>query len=270
MAYLGFVGAGIPGIAATTSLTEVASYDLVVLSPSYAVADGQLYAAHASGVDVPYAWKDLPHVLLGGDRLSILPGDALADLTSGPWTNSSTGKAAKVADGPLTITAGAYGEWLTAGPAAWMGAGVKRVALGIKATRGAGRPAVCIWSAPEEGGTTRGLWVDLYSASGSRARFVTSNGATLQSADGGPVDYDGDAPVWLVVDWSQADALSRSAPSWVRSALGQRQAQIARTDMTVIGGFDGHLWVAPNLDVGGTGTLSLDWMLVLDATSLEV
>jgi hypothetical protein len=84
------------------------------------------------------------------------------------------------------------------------------------------------------------------------------------------VDYDGDAPVWLVVDWSQADALSRSAPSWVRSALGQRQAQIARTDMTVIGGFDGHLWVAPNLDVGGTGTLSLDWMLVLDATSLEV
>lgn len=252
------------------ALAEVASYDLVVSSPSYAAADGQLYAAHASGVDVPYAWKDLPHVLLGGDRLSILPGDALADLTSGPWTDSSAGKAAKLADGPLTITAGAYGEWLTAGPAEWIAAGVKRVAIGIKASRGAGRPAVCIWSAPEEGGTTRGLWVDLYSSSGDRVRFVTSNGTTLQGLDGGPVDYDADAPVWVVVDWSQADALSRSAPSWARSALGHRQAQMGRADMTSIGGFDGHLWVAPNLDVGGTGTLSLEWLLILDATGLEV
>jgi hypothetical protein len=256
---------------ASRDLAEVATYDLVGTSPSYVEADTGLYALHTSGLYVPRGWKDLPHVESGGDRLSILPPDTLASLTAGPWTDSTAGKAAKTAGNPLTLTAAAYGEWLTLGPVDWIGAGVKRLAVGIKASRVAGRPAVCLWSEPEEGGDSRGVWVDLYNASGSRARFVTSNGATLQSADGGPVDYDGDdAPLWVILDWSQADSASRAAPSWARSPLGQRQAQIARTDMTVIASFNGHAWIAANLDVGGTGTLSLDWMLVLDATSLEV
>ncbi len=256
------------GVAPSVAISEAATYDAITTTPAALDTDGEVYEAHASGLDVPRAYKDCPHVELAGDRLSILPGDALTSLTAGPWTDSSGGKAAKVADGPLTITSGSYGEWLTLGPADWIGAGVKRVLVGIKGTRSAGRPAVCIWSNPEEGGSSRGLWVDLYNGGAEAARAVQSTGTALDSADLGPVDYSADEPVWALVDWSQADGSGRAAISWIRSSKGGRRAQISRASLQVIGGSNGHLWISPNLDVGGTGSLSLDWLLVLDATDV--
>ena len=256
------------GVALSSGIAQAATYDAITTTPAALDSDGEVYDDHASGISVPRAYKGAPHVELAGGRLSILPSDTLADLVAGPWTNSTAGKAAKSADGPLTITGGSYGEWLTLGPVDWIGAGVKRILLGIKGSRVAGRPAVCIWSEPEEGGDSRGLWVDLYNSATPSARSVQSNGTALDSADLGPVDYSADEPVWALVDWSQADGSGRAAISWIRSSKGGRRTQISRASMAIIGGFNGHLWVSPNLDVGGTGSLSLDWLLVLDATDV--
>lgn len=254
--------------APSEGITSAATYDTIESLPAALDTDGEVYDAHASGISVPRAYKDAPHVKLAGDRLSILPGDTLADLVAGPWTNSTAGKAAKAADGPLTITGGSYGEWLTLGPVDWIGAGVKRILLGIKGSRVAGRPAVCIWSSPEEGGNSRGLWVGLYNGGAAAARIVQSNDTALDSADLGPVDYSADEPVWALVDWSQDDGSGRAAISWIRSSKGGRRTQISRASLAIIGGFNGHLWISPNLDVGGMGSLSLDWLLVLDATDV--
>lgn len=253
--------------APSAALAEVASYGLIVSSPSYVEADGQLYAMHASGIFVPRWAKDLSHVESGGDRISILPADSLADLTAGPWTDTSAGKITKASGGALTFAATAYGQWLTLGPVDWLGAGVETILVGIKLSRTAGRPGLCLWSNPEGGATSQGVWADLYHGSAQRARFTNSMGNVLQSKDQGPVDYDDDSPVWVVVSWSAADGAGRASVSSLTSSLGVRRSQIARTDQAAIGGFNGHLWLS-HLDAGGTASFEVSWLLVLDATGV--
>jgi hypothetical protein len=260
-------GGGINLKAARGGLQSLANYAALTGTQGYNEADGQLYAMHTSGIFVPRWAKDLPHVQSGGDRISILPADALTDLTAGPWTDTSGGKITKASGGALTFAATAYGQWLTLGPVDWLGDGVKTLLVGIKLSRTAGRPAVCLWSNPEGGATSQGVWVDLYHGAAQRARFTNNGGNALQSIDQGPVDYDDGSPVWAVVSWSAADAASRASVSSITSSLGVRRAQLARTDHTVIGGFNGHIWLS-HLDVGGTGSFAVDWLLVLDATEV--
>lgn len=258
---------GISLKAARGGLQSVAGYAALTGSQGYNEADERLYAMHTSGIFVPRWAKDLSHVESGGDRISILPADSLADLTAGPWTDTSAGKITKASGGALTFAATAYGEWLTLGPVDWLGAGVETILVGIKLSRTAGRPGVCLWSDPEGGATSQGVWADLYHGSAQRARFTDSAGTALRSFDQGPVDYDDDSPVWVVVSWSAADGAGRASVSSLTSSLSVRRCQVARTDQVVIGGFNGHLWLS-HLAVGGTASFEVPWLLVLDATGV--